>query len=145
MEVIVMLRLNYQHVVESFSSELNSPAQATMVTKCINFAHVICQREKGLQRRFQKVSADRLGFRAPATFQVAIPSAPVCRLRPSLRLGIRQVPAVLCVRARNRILPFHAPPDPDESLAMRSSPMPRQRHRNGSLKVRYGARKTSAK
>src|SRR6516225_623 len=88
-----------------------------------NFAHVICQPETVLRKRSRKVCADRLGFRGLATFQEVILSVRVFRQRPLLRLETHRVSGVLCARDRNRILPSHAPQDPDESPAARNSPM----------------------
>src|SRR4030095_11382519 len=86
--------------------------------------------EMVLQKCFPKACADRLDFRAPVVFLAAILLVPVFRQRPSLRLEIHRVCAVLCARARNRILPSHGPPNPGGSLAARSSPTLLQRHTN---------------
>src|SRR5438874_2193366 len=96
----------------------------------MNFARLICLREKDLQRRFRKVSADHSDFRALLVFQAAILSVRVCRLRPSLRLETHREFEVLYALARNRILPFHVPPDPGESLAGRNSPTLRRYRTN---------------
>jgi len=68
------------------------------------------------RKRSAKVCGDRSDFRAPAIFQGVIPSAPVCRLPPWLRLEIRPECVALCAPARNRILAFRAPQGPGESL-----------------------------
>ena len=68
------------------------------------------------RKRSAKVCGDPSDFRAPAIFQGVIPSAPVCRLPPWLRLEIRPECAALCVPARNRILAFRAPQGPGKSL-----------------------------
>ena len=84
----------------------------------------------GLRKYFQRVSADHSDFRGLVVFQEVILSVRVFRQRPSLRLETHQGFEVLCVRARNRILPCHAPPDLDGNLATRNSPTPLQRHTN---------------
>jgi hypothetical protein len=63
-------------------------------------------------------------------FRGAILSAPVCRLLPSLPLGIHRVSAILFTHVRNRILAFHALRTPGGSLAMQNSPTRLRHHTN---------------
>src|SRR5207244_4332851 len=86
--------------------------------------------ETALRRCCPSPCAGQMGFHASVVFPGVPLLAPACRLPPLLPLGIPRECAAPLSHVRSRSLPYRVSRSPVSTLVTRSSPTPRQCHKN---------------